>query len=77
MGKELSIEADYNHYILVLGQGAGDWSTETEDRVAAIREAVEATNDRVNWVFGVMYQSKLIGLACNGRWYEAVKNMVK
>ncbi len=73
MGKELRIEADYNHSILVMGQGAEDWSEETEDRVAAIQAALDATNDRVNWVFGVMYQGKLIGMACNGRWYEAVK----
>ena len=76
MGKKLRIEEDYNHYIKVMGHGMEDWSEETEDRVAVIREAVDATNDRLNWVFGVWYQEKLIGMACNGKFYEVVRRKI-
>lgn len=73
MSKPLRVEEDYNHHIVVLGPEFKVWSTETEDRVAAIQVAVDATRDRVYEVFGVMYQEKLIGMACNGQFYEVVR----
>ena len=73
MIRPLRIEEDYNHTITVMGSGMEEWEQGDENRVTTIQSALDATQDRVNWVFGVWYQGKLVGMACNGKFYEVVQ----